>query len=479
MTKQFKWQRLVSLALTLVMVISLFSGAIPALLPTAEAAASTIANDSLSVQIGDLGQIAVLNIVNNTSNINFMLPNSESNQNNTAHQWTGEMIFATRSAATKEGLTGAFTEQDVNRTLAAGGSTTATNISASNPYFSKTSNGSSQVVVNYIGQDLSSTTARTMKGYDVESKYDTDTEDGSLLWTITVKNKSDQYIEFGDIGLPMAWNNKYRSTSDTYTNRLTFHSFAGADYGYGYGIRCSGQGNYLLFTPVVETGARVEYVDYWVGTGNGTSEYRSGSLYTNWLADQGGWYPGLEVFYIHSKNIRTQTGRGYFTDNSSLILGPGEEKSYSFKFSAIRAGDGKPGTDANSPQNASTSNEEREKNFRSILYKEGMIDAIAVPSFQTAINMDTLIDLHYDENLIDKDSLKIDILCVHENDPYDRDHIPTQRNNMVNNARTGRGLHDGNPDYTEAVDWLIPNPPTDDDIKQALTEIALQGLEEV
>ena len=32
-------------------------------------------------------------------------------------------------------------------------------------------------------------------------------------------------------------------------------------------------------------------------------------------------------------------------------------------------------------------------------------------------------------------------------------------------------------DYTEAVDWLIPNPPTDDEIKQALTEIAVQGVE--
>ena len=31
-------------------------------------------------------------------------------------------------------------------------------------------------------------------------------------------------------------------------------------------------------------------------------------------------------------------------------------------------------------------------------------------------------------------------------------------------------------DYTEAVDWLIPNPPCDNEIKQTLTEIAVQGL---
>lgn len=34
-------------------------------------------------------------------------------------------------------------------------------------------------------------------------------------------------------------------------------------------------------------------------------------------------------------------------------------------------------------------------------------------------------------------------------------------------------------DYTEAVDWLIPNPPADDEIKHALTEVAVQGLEEI
>lgn len=30
--------------------------------------------------------------------------------------------------------------------------------------------------------------------------------------------------------------------------------------------------------------------------------------------------------------------------------------------------------------------------------------------------------------------------------------------------------------YTEAVDWLIPNPPTEEQIKQALTEFATEGV---
>jgi predicted nucleotidyltransferase component of viral defense system len=31
-------------------------------------------------------------------------------------------------------------------------------------------------------------------------------------------------------------------------------------------------------------------------------------------------------------------------------------------------------------------------------------------------------------------------------------------------------------DYTEAVDWLIPDPPTEEQIKQALTEFATEGV---
>ena len=31
-------------------------------------------------------------------------------------------------------------------------------------------------------------------------------------------------------------------------------------------------------------------------------------------------------------------------------------------------------------------------------------------------------------------------------------------------------------DYTEAVDWLIPNPPTEEQIKQVLTEFATEGV---
>ena len=187
-------RRVISIVLTIVMVASLFSGILPGLGVTAKAAANEIANDSLKISVGDLGQISTLNIVNNPRNrsnreINFVLPNDTRPQNGVQHQWMGEMIFSV--------------EVDTNKTLAAGGSTTASNIASDNPYIEKTVVSDKKVEVNFIGQDLSSTTDRTMKGFDVKSTYDMDTEDGSLLWTITLKNKSGAYLEFGDVGLPI------------------------------------------------------------------------------------------------------------------------------------------------------------------------------------------------------------------------------------------------------------------------------------
>ncbi|WP_157643660.1 DUF5695 domain-containing protein [Paenibacillus camerounensis] len=449
--------------LMLVQAVPLYAGAESAAGAELLAAAvkNDIANASLSAKVGDLGQIEELYINNNPVNkkgapINFVLPNTTSPQNDVQHQWMGEMIFSYRTGDSGQfpDNRDGFTEVDTNKTLAAGGSTRVSTINPDNPYIQKTASADGKKVeVNFLGQNLDSTAQRVMKGFDVKSVFDMDTEDGSLLWEITLKNKSSKYIEFGDIGLPMPWNNKYRTLSDTYDDRVTVHNFAGADSGYAYAIRTSGEGNFMLFTPVPESGARIEYVDYWMQE---SGELRAGNTFANWTGDSGGWYPGLNVLYIHSKDIQ-KTGRGYYTDASSLVLGPDQEQTYKFKFSAVRAGDNTPQANAQSPNNSSTSMEDRESNLRSILYKSGLIDAVAVPGFQTAINMPAKLDLHYDDSLIDVQS--IDIQNVDENDPFDEEHIPDikpgkTRAEMVNNSRTGRGLADGNPGYEEAYEFV-------------------------
>ncbi|WP_230398086.1 DUF5695 domain-containing protein [Novisyntrophococcus fermenticellae] len=460
-------QRAISLGMSTLLTLSMLGGSLPnaisAKAETNEKAnvPGLISNDSLSVQIGDLGQISLMNIKNNRTNnhgkqVNFVLPNDTSPQNGVQHQWMGEMLFSYRTS--KDGKfpedRSGFVEVDTNKTLAAGGSTTysdATQKLESNPYIKKKVVDDKKVEINYIGQDEDSTASRTMKGFDVKSVYDMETDDGSLLWEITLTNKSSNYIEFGDVGLPMPWNNKYTSQDSVYSERVTAHTFAGADSGYAYAIRCSGEGNYIMFTPVPESGARIEYIDNWVGNNNQVSGERAGNLFTNWTSDSGGWQPGLNVYYIHSKDIQ-KTGRGYYTDATSLVLAPEQSKTYQFKFSAVRAGDNTPQESAASANNASNSMEERESNMRSVLYNSGMIDAVAVPGFQTAINMPVKLDLHYDNNKIQVQD--VDIQCVHENDPFDANHIPEKKNGMVNNSRGGRGTHDGNPDYKESCKFV-------------------------
>ncbi len=487
-----------SIAMVFALSMSSISGFIPKNTKVTQAAENSegggtkIENDSLSVQIGDLGQIAVMNIKNNRKNslgkdVNFVLPNDTLPQNDVQHQWMGEMIFSYRTSANgsfPEDNTG-FVEVDTNKTLAVGGSTTASDIAPDNPYIEKNVVSDKKIEVTYKGltsKDIELATEgdvtevnageglqlaakvtgsetqeesnleRAMKGFNVSSVYDMETDDGSLLWNITLENTSKKYIEFGDVGLPMPWNNKYVTIENTYNNCVTAHTFAGADSGYAYAIRCSGEGNYMLFTPVVESGARIEYVDNWLGV-NGldqsTIDHRADDTFKNWTIDSGGWPAGLSVYYIHSKDIQ-KTGRGYYTDATSLILQPGEKKTYQFKFSAVRAGDNTPQNSADDYNNSSDLMQERENNLHSILYKSGMIDAIAVPGFQTAINMDTQLDLHYDEEKI-KD-VSIDIQCVHENDPYDEKHIPIQKEGLVNNSRTGRGTHNGNENYSESCE---------------------------
>jgi hypothetical protein len=453
-------KKLMSLATAFVLFFEVLPVGVNAV-PSAAAATNSISNASLSAKVGDLGQIEELFIQNNPTNksgkpINFVLPNNTSPQNDVQHQWMGEMIFSYRTGDSKQfpNDRSGFVEVDTNKTLAAGGSTKFTAINPTNQYFAKeASSDGKKVEVDFIGQNLDSTAARVMKGFDVKSVFDMDTEDGSMLWEITLKNKSSKYMEFGDIGLPMPWNNKYQSVSDTYDNRVTVHNFAGADSGYSYAIRTSGEGNFMMFAPVPESGARIEYVDYWLGD---TGELRNGSLYSNWVGDSGGWFPGLNVLYIHSKDIQ-KTGRGYFTDATSLVLAPDEQKTYKFKFSAVRGGDNDPQVNAQSPNNASTSMEDREANLRSNLYKSGMIDAVALPGFQAAINMPVKLDLHYDDSLIDVQS--VEIQSVDENDPFDAAHIPDikagqTRDKMVNNSRAGRGLPDGNPEYSESVQFV-------------------------
>lgn len=75
-------RRWISMLLAFALVLSAFSGILPGSVLHAEAANDEIANNSLRITVGDLGQISTLNIVNNPKNnsgreINFVLPNNK------------------------------------------------------------------------------------------------------------------------------------------------------------------------------------------------------------------------------------------------------------------------------------------------------------------------------------------------------------------------------------------------------------------
>ena len=491
--------------------------------PNAVAAGDVrIQNNSLRIDIGRLGQINRMNIVDmqfNRNNAEFNFVGGQHNfgtqqTNSATHQWFGEMIFSTRSAPTVEGLAAQrFVEVDTNRTMQAGGR--ATNSSPGgdpnvNPFFNRTvsTDGTRAHITfnpdrlptggenNPSGGDLNTATfgvgatlwlpagstsptnrERIITNFQVDSIFDANTDDGSILWTIEITNRSDEYIEFGDIGLPMTWNNRYSSSNDVYDNRVGVHTYQGVDSGYVKAIPASGShGAFMLFTPVPQSGARIEYIEHWNRNQHGAAGYmRSGASFSPFSVDAGGQYfPGLSVAYIHSANIRNLTGQSYFHDTdfygngrtplyTSLILAPGESESYQFKFHAVRGGDNEPSSQRVGRNTRQVFDDlevnhmlEQEMNMRSVLHDMGMIDAVAVPGFQTAIDMPTLLALRYDKEQVDINEVRI--YCIHENDVFGPEIIPPHPNSAigrsrVSNARGGRGLHNhpDNAEYTKSV----------------------------
>ncbi|MCL2425713.1 MAG: hypothetical protein FWD05_05195 [Oscillospiraceae bacterium] len=524
-----------------------------------------IENDSLRMDIGRLGQITRLNIVdmdlsrpqtlNQWREMNFVagVHTFASNFRNSAdHQWIGEMIFSTRTADTREGLAtaGPFVEVDTNRLLQAGGRSTHNNPNNDthvNPFFTREHNAQANAVTNRFNPDsnnmptgnepnppggnLNATMetggvtaqrrSRIITDFQVESTFNADQDDDSILWSITITNPGDGYIEFGDVGFPMLWNARFsrpntgagipaNNTEHVYDNSVIQHSFQGADSGYLQIMPPRGD-NFLIFAPVPQSGARIEYVDHWTLGNWGVGNIHRPD-FGIWRNDSGGGgagdannynLHGMTVAYIHSASIRNFTGSSYFHDTTrgptyftdtnrfparynpvapgsgfggggnpsgpeytplftTLVLGPGQSQTYEFRFHAVRGGDGTPEDERGGRNNHMDSQDpetnhmmEREMNMRSILHDMGIIDAVAVPSFQPAINMQTLIALRHDQSQVS--IREVVIYCIHENDVFSNQHIPAwgsqagRNRSRVTNTRGGRGLHDANPGFETGV----------------------------
>jgi len=298
-------------------------------------AATTISDANFVVDIGSYGEISSLKIVGDAFPTCYVMNATNSPDQNTAeHQWAGELFFTYRLGA------GAWTKA-------------LTSVSKSGRTITKPT--ATSTLVRYAG----ATETNGIKDFSVDETYEL--KGGSLVWSIKLTNTSSQPIEFGDVGLPLPFNERWAENETIYETRTTKHSFVGLNGSYLTVKRPSGIGNFLMLTPDASTGAKLEYMDHW------RKEEHPGST---WAQDTGNWAAGLNVYYVHSSVIKS-TGRGYLP-NTSLTLAAGASKTYAFKFH-------KPASEAE---------------LRDILYKEGMVDVNVAPGMIASQGDVVHVDLH-------------------------------------------------------------------------------------
>lgn len=302
----------------------------------ASAAAVRISDTNFVVEIGTHGEISSLKIVGDAFPTDYVMNAANSpDQNTTDHQWMGELLFKFRKAGSED--------WDSASTNASAGTRTVVR------------NGATKATVRYA----SGTAAGSIRGFTVEETYEL--KEGALVWSVTVANPSGDSLEFGDLGLPMPFNERWPENAEIYETQTVKHSFVGHNGSYITAKRPSGIGSFVLFTPDARTGAALEYMDNW------REETHRGS---KWAADNGNWPAGLNVYYVHSEAVK-EGGRGYLP-STSLRLGPGASRTYAFKFHKVA--------------------DEAEVQAR--LYAEGMVAVSVAPGMIVPLGDVARVDLH-------------------------------------------------------------------------------------
>ncbi len=304
--------------------------------PTA-ARAQTLSNSYFKVNVGTNGELSSFQLTGDAFPTNYVMNATNApGQNTTDHEWLGELMFTYRIG------TGAWTTALTNQSAAV---RTVTSTATS-------------VTVTY----QSSAAATGVKNFKLVETYSLVND--YLYWQIAITNTGTQAMEFGDIGLPLPFNEYWFQANDViYETRTVYHSFTGNNSSYITVQRPSGVGPFVLMTPDPTTGAGFEYMDNWVKSEHAGSAWAAGGGTPSWPS-------GLDVFYIHS-NVIKSTNRGYLP-NTSLMLAAGATQTYGFKFFNVASHD----------------------DVKSRLYSEGLIDVTVVPSMMVATNMTAKVDLH-------------------------------------------------------------------------------------
>ena len=146
-----------------------------------------------------------------------------------------------------------------------------------------------------------------------------------VVWELTITNRSKAVIEIGELGLPFALNNYYGGFADKRTlgeTRMALHlSLSGAaSYIHAQRLNCEPPG--LIIAPGDET--------IWESYASVPSTLRS--------ADD---WPGIPVIYIYSKGTFEREGwTEWFNGSSSLIMEPGDSRTFKTLFIPTDSGQG-------------------------------------------------------------------------------------------------------------------------------------------
>lgn len=173
--------------------------------------------------------------------------------------------------------------------------------------------------------------------------------DDLLVWTLHLRNPTDQPLELGDIALPLLFNTHYIwDAVTTFTQRLIKHSLIAGHGSFIYWMRVNGAPPYLVMTPLA--GTKLEY-------------YEVPEMC------QHGW-EGPYHAYIHSAVQGANETRGDWRQlHTSRILAPGEAVNYGFQF---RWADDYQGV-------------------RDVLYQAGGFDVQVIPGMTVPTDLDAQI----------------------------------------------------------------------------------------
>lgn len=142
-----------------------------------------------------------------------------------------------------------------------------------------------------------------------------------IAWDVEITNRSRRSVEIGELGFPMALNNVFegfgrsdKELRDLFNERVYVHPFIGGGASYLFAERLNARPPGLLIFPGGDT--KWEFITH-----------VRNSLTTPFRWD------GIPVIYVHSRGVIEREGWGdWFLGHSSLVLEPGESRTYHMRF---------------------------------------------------------------------------------------------------------------------------------------------------